>query len=451
MTRLAHDPILTDLYQLTMLQAYWQHGMHDVAVFEFFVRKLPTRRNFLLAAGLEPVLDYIENFHFDADAIAWLRSTRRFADGFLEWLADLRFGGDVHAMPEGTIFFANEPILRIAAPLPQAQIVESRIINLLHYQTLAATKAARMVLASPGATLIDFGFRRAHGGEAGLLAARAAYLAGFAGTATLAAERDFGVPAYGTMAHSFIQAHGSETEAFRHFAEAWPEACVFLVDTYDDERATQKIVALAPELRRQGIEIKGVRLDSGDMIEIAKRVRGILDDAGLRNVRIVASGSVDEYYLKRVVESRAPIDTFGIGTHLATSEDAPYLDCAFKLQEYAGRPRRKRSAGKETWPGRKQVYRRRNAAGAWLSDVLTVESDPQDGEALIVAVMKDGRRLAGAEPLVESRRRAFRSLAELPQQLGGLEPVLPYEVMIAPPLIDLAKQADEAIAAASQA
>ncbi|MGC1094963.1 MAG: nicotinate phosphoribosyltransferase, partial [Pseudolabrys sp.] len=349
--------LLTDLYQMNMIQAYLDHGETNTAVFEFFVRKLPSRRGFLMAAGLEQALQYLENLHFSAEEIEWLASTRRFDKSLLDRLADFRFTGDVHAMPEGRIFFANEPILRVTAPMPQAQLVETRLINILHFQTLIASKAARMVLAAPSKLLVDFGLRRAHGAEAGLMAARASYIAGFAGTATMLAEQIFSIPTYGTMAHSFVEAYDTESAAFESFAQSRPQNLTLLIDTYDTETAARKVVALAPRLAAKGVRIAAVRLDSGDLIPLARSVRGILDDGGLSYVSIFASGGLDEDYLAEIVQAGAPIDGFGIGTSLTTSSDVPALDCAYKLQEYAGQPRRKRSSGKATWPGRKQVWR----------------------------------------------------------------------------------------------
>lgn len=443
--RTEHDPLLTDHYQLTMLQAYWREGMQDTAVFEFFVRKLPRCRSFLIAAGLEQVLDWLEKLRLDAADIDWLNGTGRFDPAFLDWLSDLRFVGDVHAMPEGTVFFPDEPILRIAAPLPVAQLVESRVLNLLHYQTLVASKAARMVLQDPDAMLIDFGLRRAHGAEAGLLAARAAYIAGFAGTATVAAERSFGVPSFGTMAHSYILAHRSEREAFLEFARAWPGNVILLIDTYDTLAAAAEVVRLAPVLASEGIRIAGVRLDSGDLIALAREVRAVFDAAGLREIRILASSSVDEYLMARAVTAGAPIDGYGIGTHLTTSADAPYLDCAYKLQEYAGRPRRKRSTGKATWPGRKQVFRRWGADGRLSGDTLTVEGDSTPGTALVQPFMRAGKRIAPAEPLAAIRQRAAAALRALPDNLRVLErPDVPlsYAVEISDALRRLAAEAD---------
>jgi len=434
--------LLTDLYQLTMLQGYVQQGLEDTAVFEFFARKLPEQRGFLVAAGLEQVLQFLEDLHFTAAELEWLASTGKFSGDFLDHLKALRFRGDVHAMAEGTVFFGDEPILRVTAPLPQAQLVESRLINLLHFQTLIASKAARCVLAAPGKFLVDFGFRRAHGAEAGLAAARASYLAGFAGTSTVAAGPLFGIPTFGTMAHSFVQAHDDEETAFADFAAANPQAVVLLIDTYDTEAAARKVVMLEPRLRQRGIIVKGVRIDSGDLAEHARKVRRILDQGGLREVTIFASSSIDEYLLREYADRRVPIDGYGIGTHLDTSSDAPYFDCAYKLQEYAGRPRRKRSEGKATWPGRKQVYRRYGSDGVMLNDVVTAEHDVHEDRPLLQAVMRDGRRLSPPPSLAAIREYAAQELASLPQALRELRREPPYPVLISEALRNLADSLD---------
>ena len=298
---MANGVLLTDLYELTMLQAYFGQRMNGRAVFEFFVRKLPPQRHFLVAAGLEQVLDYLSTLAFAPEDLAWLADTGRFTPGFIESLADLRFTGDVDAMPEGTPFFGDEPVLRITAPLREAQLVESRVMNLLHYETLVASKAVRIALAAPDRLLVDFGLRRAHGAEAGLLSARASYLAGFSGTATVEAARRFGVPVYGTMAHSYVQAHASEAEAFENFARAQPANAVLLIDTYDTERAAHEVVALARKLAADGINVKGVRIDSGDLDLLARRVRAILDAGGCRDVTIFASGNLDEWRVRDLV------------------------------------------------------------------------------------------------------------------------------------------------------
>jgi nicotinate phosphoribosyltransferase len=431
--------LLTDLYELNMLQAYFDAGMTGTAVFEFFVRKLPATRGFLVAAGLEQVMEFLENARFTENELAWLGDSGRFGSDALDAFAAFRFSGDVHAIPEGRVVFPNEPILRVTAPLPEAQLVETRIINLLHFQTVIASKAARMVLAAPGKTLVDFGLRRAHGAEAGLLAGRASYIAGFAGTATTPALPRFGVPIYGTMAHSFIQAHDSEEAAFEAFARSRPEDTILLIDTFDTEAGAKKVVALAPRLKADGIRIRGVRLDSGDLAAHARRVRKILDEGGLNEVMIFASGGIEETTLQRFTDTGAPIDGYGIGTALTTSEDAPGLDCAYKLQEYGGRAKLKRSEGKATWPGRKQVYRRCRD-GRMAGDIVTVVDDPQEGEALVEPVMREGRRIGPAPPLAAARERAAADLAQLPEYLRRLETEPAYPVEISSALRALADE-----------
>src|SRR5271167_4258667 len=296
--------LLTDLYQLNMLAAYLQHGLTEIAVFELFVRKLPSRRGFLMAAGLEQALQFLETLAFTSENLDAIRSLGPFPDRFLAYLRSFHFNGDVDAMPEGTLFFPDEPIFRVTAPLPEAQFVETRLVNLLHFQTVVASKAARMVLAVPGKPLIDYGLRRPHGAEAGLLAARASYIAGFSGTATVAAGLEFGIPVYGTMAHSFIQAHDDEALAFEHFAHSHPQGLVLLIDTYDTERAAGRVVGLAGRLATEGITITGVRIDSGDLAVHAATVRRILDEGGLQAVKIVASGGLDGM---RCWHCRAPV------------------------------------------------------------------------------------------------------------------------------------------------
>jgi len=434
--------LFTDLYQLTMLQSYFEEQMEDIAVFELFVRKLPQNRNFLLAAGLQQVLEFLEQLQLTTEELDWLAASGMFKSAFLERLAALRFTGDVHAMPEGTVFFADEPIIRITAPFPEAQLVESRIINLMHFQTLIASKAARSVLAAPDKVLVDFGMRRAHGDEAGLLAARASYLAGFAGTSTVCAGQYFGIPLYGTMAHSFIQAHRNESDAFEHFALANPGNVVFLIDTYNTETAAQKVVELAPSLSARGIDIKGVRLDSGDLGEHARQVRNILDKGGLAKTTIFASGDIDEYKLEQLISQHVPIDGFGVGTRMDTSADAPYLNCAYKLQEYAGLARRKRSEGKATWPGRKQVYRYYDSEGFMSADTLTLADSVCEGQPLLEMVMQNGRTLVPYPALETLKAYARQQLDSLPPALRVLDSAPVYPVRVSNELVDLAKAVD---------
>ena len=443
MKPVTESALLTDLYQLSMVQAYLDAGMTETAVFEMFVRKLPKGRNFLLAAGLEQVLAHLEALSFTQAEIAWFERAGGFNRRFLDYLAGFRFTGDVHAIPEGTPFFPDEPIIRVTAPIMQAQIAETRVINLLNLETIVASKAARSVLAAPGKFLVDFGLRRAHGAEAGLLAARAAYIAGFDGSSTVLAGARFGIPVYGTMAHSFIQAHQTEREAFTDFALSRPRDVTFLLDTYDTEAAARKLVEIAPGLKARGVTIRSVRLDSGDLAALAFAVRAILDAGGLKEVGIFASGGLDELELARMFAAGAPIDGFGVGTALVVSADAPALDCAYKLQEYAGQPRRKRSSGKATWPGRKQVYRSYDGNGRMLRDVLTVEGDPQSGEPLVTQVMAAGERTWPAEPLDAVRARVRREIGRLPERLKNLEDcATPMPVEVAPALRALADAVD---------
>jgi nicotinate phosphoribosyltransferase len=434
--------LLTDLHELTMLQAYFEERMNGPAVFELFVRKLPPGRNFLVAAGLAQAVDYLARLRFTSEELAWLRETGRFTRPFIESLEEMRFTGDVDALPEGTVFFPDEPLLRVAAPLREAQLVESRLMNLVHYETLVASKAVRCALAAPSRLIVDFGLRRAHGGEAALLSARASFLAGFSGTATVEAGRQFGIPVYGTMAHSYVQAHDGEKEAFAAFLRSQPENGVLLIDTYDTERAAHLVVDLAREAAARGVSIKGVRIDSGDLAEHARRVRGILDAGGFRGITIFASGNLDEYRLRDLLARGAPIDGFGVGTRMNTSADAPYLDCAYKMQEYEGRPRRKRSEGKATWPGRKQVHRVTASDGTFVRDVLAIDGEDAPGVPLLVPVMRGGECVAPLATLNAARNLLARQLAALPAPLRALDDAPQYPVDVSPTLRALAAEID---------
>lgn len=436
------NALLTDLYQLKMAEAYLARGAVETAVFEFFVRRLPPARGFLIAAGLEQALDFLETFSFSADEIGWLSRAGMFGAAFLDRLGALRFTGDVYAMPEGAAFFPDEPILRVVAPLPEAQLVETRLINLLHFQTLIASKAARHVLLAQGRRLLDFGLRRAHGAEAGLLAARASHIAGYDGTATVLAGKLFGIPLVGTMAHSFVETFDDEALAFEAFAATHPEGLVLLLDTYDTEAAARKLVTLAPSLRARGAKLQAVRLDSGDLIALSARVRAIFDAGGLEYVAILVSGGLDDADIRAILASGAPVDGFGIGTSLTTSSDAPALDCAYKLEEYAGMARRKRSAGKGTLPGRKQVWRRFGPDGRMSGDAVALEGEEMAGETLLQPVMRGGKRLQPSPPLPEIRARAKQSLASLPEALRVLDPGTVYPVEIDRSIVLLAQEVD---------
>jgi nicotinate phosphoribosyltransferase len=421
--------LVTDLYELTMLQAYWAGEMRDEAVFSLFVRDLPAERNFLLAAGLDDALHYLENVAFDEDALAFLSDLPELDPGFLDWLAGFRFSGEVRAVPEGTPVFANEPILEVAAPLPEAQLVETFVMNQIHLQTTLASKAARVVSAAAGRDVIDFGLRRIHGVDAGLKAARAFHIAGIAGTSNVLAGRAYGVSLSGTMAHSYIQAHADELQAFRDFARSFPET-VLLVDTYDTAEGVRRVVRLAEELG-DDFRVRGVRLDSGDLGALAFEARSILDAAGLHGVRIIASGGLDEGQVAALVASGAPIDAFGVGTRMGVSSDAPTLDMAYKLTEYAGEGRMKLSTGKVSLPGRKQVFRLEEEGRA-IRDVIARADEELPGRSLLRTVMRGGRRLPeGRVELDAARAEAHRGLAAMPERLLRLDPAdPPYPVEV---------------------
>ena len=436
------SPLTTDLYEFNMVQAYLDRGEDKRAVFEFYVRRLPARRGFLLAAGLEDVLAYLENLRFSPAEIDWLKSTKRFRSNLIDYLAGFRFTGDVHAIAEGTACFPNEPLIRISAPLPVAQLVETRLINIMHFQTLIASKAARMVLAAPGKILSDFGLRTAHGAEAGLFSARASYIAGFASAANVLAGERYGIPIVGTMAHSFVQVHDDEMTAFENFARSRPDGVILLIDTYDTEAGARKVVQLAPKLKADGITIRGVRIDSGDLAAMAKKVRDIRDAGGLKDVIILVSGGINEDVLETIVAAKAPIDGYGIGVNLDASIDAPSLDCAYKLQEYDGKPRRKLSEGKVTWPGSKQVWRSYGPSGRLSGDILSLENDTQPGDRLIAPVMRAGKRVAPAPTLAQIREHAARELARLPEPLRQLVKADEYPVQISGKLKALAAEMD---------
>lgn len=445
-----HPALLTDLYQLTMAHAYFELDMHETAVFELFVRRLPRKRHFLVAAGLEQAVEYLEQLRFEAGELEFLASLRIFSPAFLDHLEGVRFTGSVHALSEGTAFFADEPVLRVTAPILQAQLVESRILNIIHFQTLIASKAARCVLAAQGRRLVDFGMRRAHEADAAIYAARAAYLAGFDATATVEAGRRFGIQLSGTMAHSFIEAHDSEEDAFRGFVQARPGPATLLIDTYDTERAAHRVVALAHELRARGDAhfIQAVRIDSGDLARQTRAVRSILDRGGCKDVQIVLSGNLDEYRVDELVRAGVPVDAFGVGTHLDVSADAPALDMAYKLEAYAGRARRKRSPGKATWPGAKQVFRERDERGQLIRDRVVLDGEQAPGEALLMRVMGEGRRVAELPPLAKIRERCGRELQHLPLPLRELsEGDAGIPVDISPSLQALAASLDREISA----
>jgi len=415
--------LLTDFYQLTMLQAYWRERMEEEAVFSLFARRLPATRNYLLACGLEDVLRYLEALRFDDEALEYLSTFEQFSADFLAWLAAFRFTGHVHAVPEGTPVFANEPILEVMAPIPQAQLVETFVMNQVHLQTVLASKATRVVEAARGRAVVDFGLRRMHGTDAGMKAARAFHVAGVAATSNVLAGRVYGLHVTGTMAHSYVQAHDEEMDAFRAFARLYPDTTL-LVDTYDTLEAVRKIVRLALEMG-DAFRVRAIRLDSGDLAELAFGARRILDGAGLQGVEIFASGGLDEHAVDRVVRTGAPITGFGVGTGMGVSADAPSFDVAYKLTSYAGRGRLKLSPGKPILPGRKQVFRMEENGQA-VGDVIARAEEDLPGRPLLAPVMMSGERLpAGRADLDQARARAREEIERLPARVRALEPADP--------------------------
>lgn len=440
-----HLGLATDLYQLTMAAAYWRHGLgREYATFELFVRKLPPGRSYLVAAGLEQAVEFLQALQFDAASLDYLCALPQFRSlptGFREALAAFRFTGDVHAMPEGTLVFPQEPLLQVRAPLLQAQMVETFLLATLNHQTAIATKAARVVEAAAGKGVVEFGARRAHGFDAALYGARAAVIGGCIGTSNVLAGRTFGLRVFGTAAHSFTMAFAREIDAFRAYLETFPEHATLLIDTYDTLEGARRAASLGPR-------VQGVRLDSGDLLALSRQVRRILDDAGLAATRIVASGDLDEHAVGALEAAGAPIDLYGVGTELITSRDAPALGGVYKLvevEEASGpRPVRKLSEGKVSWPGVKQVYRQRGAEGLLRGDVLGLRGEEVPGEPLLRPVLREGRRVggwaAGPPPLEEARARAREQREALPPGLRRSPHEGEYPVSISPGLARLAAE-----------
>lgn len=418
--------LFADLYELTMAQAYIAENMTGKAVFEIFFRQLPGSRAFVMAAGLPAVLDYLESFAFSEADLAYLATLGKFREDFLDHLGRLRFTGDVWAVPEGTLVFPNEPIIQVVAPIVEAQLVETYILNRIHFGCVAATKAARVVLAARGRLVVEFGSRRAHAEDAALEVARCAYLAGAAGTSNVLAGRLYGIPVFGTMAHSYVQAHATERAAFEAFARLYP-GTTLLVDTYDTLAGTRLAADVARALGPG--RVAAIRIDSGDLLTLSMAARRILDDAGLRDIRIFASSGLDEYEIDRLLQAGAPIDAFGVGTRMAVSRDVPDFDMAYKLVDYEGQSRLKLSEGKVILPGRKQVFRTFEN-GVMQYDTIAPFDEERQGTPLLVPVMVGGRRLpAGSGDLEAARRRAADELARLPAPLKAPIPSgSPYPV-----------------------
>lgn len=429
--------LFTDFYEITMARAYRAHSMKGDAVFSLFVRKLPQHRNFMIACGLDDLLQAVDDFRFDDEDIRYLATLGPFEADFLEWAKAFRFSGEIRAVPEGTPVFGNEPIVEIRGPIAEAQLLETLALNIVGFQTSIASKAARIVSAAQGRPITDFGGRRAHGREAAIMGARAAYVAGVTATSNVEAGRAYGIPVAGTMAHSFVQAFPSEIDAFRAISSVVPDIAL-LVDTYDTMGGVETVIALARE-RGLDFKIRAIRLDSGDLLALSQQARGRLDAARLEGVAIVASGGMNEWQIDRLLMGGAPIDAFGVGTDMIVSTDAPSLDIAYKLTDYEGRGRLKMSAGKETLPGPKQVFRR-FSNGIAVGDTIALATEegagPNDaGDPLLRPVMTGGRRTAHLgmerEPISDIRARAQALVDTLPDRLRRLAPAdSPYPVAV---------------------
>ncbi|GIX05808.1 MAG: nicotinate phosphoribosyltransferase [Candidatus Poribacteria bacterium] len=434
--------LVTDLYQLTMAAAYFEHDRNRPATFEMFIRTMPKNRGFLLAAGLEQVVHYLSALRFTDSALRYLRELppfRRVSSAFFDYLREFRFTGEVHAIPEGTIVFPGEPLVRITAPLIEAQIVETYILATINYQTLVATKAARVVHAARGRPVVDFGTRRAHGPQAGVLAARATYIGGCVATSNVFAGYELGLPVVGTMAHSFMMTFPTEREAFAAYVDSFPEHTTLLIDTYD----TLEGARLATEF---GDRILGVRIDSGDLLALSREVRRILDEAGLNRTRIVASGDLNEYKIDALLREGAPIDLFGVGTELVTSRDEPTLSGVYKVVEHEvdGQPVPvvKLSSDKETYPGRKQVFRQESPSGAFTGDLIALAEEDQPGTPLLEPIMRGGRLVQELPDLPTIQARARDQLQRLPEEYRALSDPPPYPVRYSQRLQALKDQAE---------
>ncbi|MDH3599895.1 MAG: nicotinate phosphoribosyltransferase [Candidatus Tectomicrobia bacterium] len=415
--RLEDLGLFTDLYQLTMAQSYFEHRQNRLATFSLFIRKYPPNRTFFVAAGLSTVLDYLEHVQFPSSSLDYLRQTGRFSEAFLTYLSTWQFRGEVWALPEGTVFFVNEPVLEVTAPIIDAQLVESFLVNAIHLQTLIATKAARCVQAAQGRRLMDFALRRTHGTDAAMKVARASYLAGFDSTSNVLAGQHYGIPIAGTMAHSYVTCFSDEIEAFRSFAHTFPQQTVLLIDTYDTMTGAKRAAEVGQEMARRGQHLLGVRLDSGDMTALSKTVRRILDAAGLPEVQIVASGGFDEYAIAQAVQDGACIDVFGVGTKMGVAADAPYYDMAYKLVQYDGRPMMKLSSGKVTLVEEKQVWRCTRDARD-VEDIIALRHERLDQPALhplLNSVMRDSRVLQPLPSLEASRAYHAEQMGRLPE------------------------------------
>ncbi|MDX1560479.1 MAG: nicotinate phosphoribosyltransferase [Marinobacter sp.] len=419
-------PLMVDLYELAMAQAYWAEGMADTAVFSLFFRELPENRNFVLACGQQNIAELIEQLRFTGEHIERLRQLDRFQPEFLEWLRDFRFSGSIRAVAEGTPLFPQEPILEVSAPIAEAQVLESLVMNYVHLESVLASKAVRLVFAADGCPVVDFGMRRMHGLDSAHRGVRAYRLAGLSGTSNILAGLDYGLEVSGTMAHSFVQAYPDEMEAFKVYARLYP-GTTLLVDTYDTRRAVRRIVEWLND--EPGVHIGGIRLDSGDLEQEARDCQRILDEAGFDDIKILASGGLDEYRIAALRQAGAPIDGFGVGTAIGAANDAPAIELAYKLTEYAGEPKMKNSSGKTSWPGAKQVFRQYEGNGLASGDIIAGIDEQISGSPLLETVMENGALLPGFPISLDDQViRSHEALAALPKRFRALESAQAFPV-----------------------
>jgi len=435
--------LFTDLYELTMCASYFDNKKFEPATFDLFIRRLPPGRPYFLFAGLEQVLLFLEKMKFTEEHVAYLRK-QGFGEPFLEYLRNFKFTGDVWAVPEGSIVFPNEPLIRVTAPIIEAQLVETFLLNTINLQTMIATKASRVVHAARGKPVIEFGLRREHGIDAGMKVARSSFIAGCAGTSNVLAGMTYGIPVFGTMAHSFVMSFEKEIDAFRAFAKTFPDKSTLLIDTYDNMGGAEKAVIVAKELEQRGCKLGGVRLDSGDLAETSKKVRALLDEKGLRQVSIFASGDLDEYKIAELLSQGAKIDAFGVGTKMGTSADYPYTDVIYKLSETMKAdgefsPIMKLSKGKVTLPGRKQIFRFKDKEGNYQKDTIALADEKREADPLLVKVMDHGKICANLPSLSEIRKIASENLAKLPAKYKKLTAASEYSVELSKPLEHLVK------------
>ncbi len=441
--------IFTDLYELTMCASYFDNKKFEPATFDLFIRRLPPSRSYFLFAGLEQVLLFLKKIRFNEEQIAFLKK-KGFKDDFLEYLKSFKFTGEVWAVPEGTIVFPNEPLIRVTAPIIEAQLIETFILNTVNLQTTIATKASRVVSVARGKPIIEFGLRREHGTDAGMKVARCSYIAGCSGTSNVLAGMKYGIPIFGTMAHSFVMAFEREIDSFRAFIKTFPDRPTLLIDTFDNIKGAEKAAVVARELERNGFKLGGVRLDSGDLVKISKEVRELLDEKGLEYVKIFASGDLDEYRIEELLKKGAKIDAFGVGTRMGTSEDRPYVDIIYKLSEKMNEknefsPIMKLSKGKITLPGRKQVFRFKDKKGEFKKDIIALEDERMKGEPLLIKVMEYGKIVYELPSLEEIRKRALDNLSRLPEKYKKLKDAPHYPVELSVGLKKLMKELTEKV------